>query len=84
MTDVYVASHRSRYQRPRRNQDRWYRCRCGRWWGINKKYLCVCNAYPRSYGATTAQQEAWDREAADHRERIGDHEEAAAIRRWLP
>lgn len=83
MSDVYVDTLRDRFKAPRRGRKRWYRCRCGRWWGINKKFLCVCNAYPRSYGATAAQQEQWDRECAEYWERLGDPARAAEYRRWL-
>ncbi len=44
----YVSFWRGRYAKPKRNIDRWYRCRCGRWWGVNKRFLCTCGKAPPS------------------------------------
>lgn len=57
MTDRYVHALRDRYKRPR-NTKRWYRCVCGRWWGINKRFLCTCGEPPPSMGMTRAEHEA--------------------------
>ncbi len=47
MNHRYVSDTASRWERPT-NHRRWYQCFCGRWWGVNKSYDCVCGAPRRA------------------------------------
>ena len=82
-SELYVFALRDRRERPR-DPKRWYRCRCGRWWGINKSFRCHCNAWPPSNPATAEQQAEDDRRQAVILERLGHHEWAALVRGFLP
>jgi hypothetical protein len=81
--DRYVIATRDRFERPR-DPRRWYRCRCGRWHGINKRYLCHCGAFPPSDPVSAERQEREDRRYAQVLENLGHHEWAALVRGFLP
>jgi hypothetical protein len=44
------SPHRDRRKRPR-NAKRWYKCKCGLWWGKNKHFRCYCGELPPPNGS---------------------------------
>lgn len=82
---VPTGDTRSRFARPR-NPKRWYQCRCGRWWGINKSTFCFCGAVSHRSRARTsvAEQARLDRDKARVLDALDHHEWAAYVRGFLP
>lgn len=82
-SDQVIATTRSRFDRPPSTK-RWYRCRCGRWHGINKKCFCHCGAYPQSAEASAKAQADEDRRQVKVLESLGHYEWADLVRGFLP
>lgn len=82
-SDAYVSGVTDRRKRPH-DTKRWYRCRCGRWWGVNKSKLCMCNAPPPRCRVTATQQAASDRVQVAILEKLGRHDWAALVRGFIP